>query len=433
LPALFDDRPPFAPQVLPVAANPESSIVALTIQCVGIVLIATLTFLLSNSIKRRFLGYWAAGWACLAVALAVLLMSFRLPVPATVCYALYCLGEYAFGYLLIAGCRDYATGFALSRKHWWMLVPGALVASLLAGLSVDFNALLIPHTLIMASFCLAAYRFLRPACQRERRAIGLRVVSVALLLLTVDFMQYSLSCSYSATYGNNMPLHYLQYSSLYDLILETLLAFGSVVAVMESVRRELEEANRELTAASGRLRALAEKDPLTEALNRHAFHSMLNTRQDCSAPFVRGCVGVVDVDDFKVINDTLGHAVGDCAIRAVARAIRSVIRAEDLLFRWGGDEFLIVLVGLAEIDARLRMESLNRTLAQTFLSCPADPVALMVSYGVAHFSDPAHLHAAIDRADREMYQNKQTRKVPDTKLEIDLDLLADFVAGPPVA
>src|SRR4029077_4626304 len=90
-----------------------------------------------------------------------------------------------------------------------------------------------------------------------------------------------------------------------------------------------------------------------------------------------------DVDDFKIINDTLGHSVGDAAIRAVARSIRSVIRADDLLFRWGGDEFLVLLVGLSEAEARLRLTQLNAALLQTSLGEAEEPIDPCVSYGVA--------------------------------------------------
>jgi diguanylate cyclase len=79
---------------------------------------------------------------------------------------------------------------------------------------------------------------------------------------------------------------------------------------------------------------MARVDPLTASLNRHAFCSMAEGYRATGE--ASGCVAVVDMDALKPINDSLGHTSGDAAIRAVARAIRQVVRADDLVFRWGG-------------------------------------------------------------------------------------------------
>ena len=99
----------------------------------------------------------------------------------------------------------------------------------------------------------------------------------------------------------------------------------------------MEAANQELRRAHDKLELLAQMDPLTEALNRHAFHSLLTRNESGSEADSSGCVAVIDIDNLKPINDTQGHQVGDKAIRAVATAVRSMIRADDMLFRWGGD------------------------------------------------------------------------------------------------
>jgi diguanylate cyclase len=116
------------------------------------------------------------------------------------------------------------------------------------------------------------------------------------------------------------------------------------------------------------------------------------------------------MDNLKPINDTLGHAAGDNAIRKVATAIRALIRADDLLFRWGGDEFLVILPGVSEGEVRTRLDRLNAMLADADLRTTARPVALSVSYGIASFRAPDGLEQAIEQADVEMYSRKQTRK-----------------------
>jgi diguanylate cyclase (GGDEF)-like protein len=389
----------------------ENSIVGLAIQFAGIVLVAVLCFLLTRAIRRRFLYYWTIGWTCLAFALFALLIAFWIVGHSKTLYTLYFFGEYAFGCLLVAGCRNHANGVQLTKRDSWLLLPGAVVAVVLPQLSDRFNLLLVPHTTIIVAFWVVSYWVLCPARRHQQWGPGLRVVSVALVLLTLDFLQYIPVCAYAEWTGQTLPFAYLKYSALYDLILEILLAFGMVMIVMESVRRELAEANQELAAASKRLRTLAEQDPLTAALNRHAFYSLLESKRGDGAATVAGCVVVLDVDGLKSINDTLGHAVGDDAIRAVASAIRSVIRADDLLFRWGGDEFLVLLVGLKETDARSRLDRVNALLAKTCLHGLPEPIAVGISYGVASFTEASALEQAIEQADREMYERKQAQKV----------------------
>jgi diguanylate cyclase (GGDEF)-like protein len=121
-------------------------------------------------------------------------------------------------------------------------------------------------------------------------------------------------------------------------------------------------------------------------------------------------VAVVDLDGLKVLNDRLGHAAGDASIRAVARAVRAVVRADDLVFRWGGDEFLVVLEGLAEDEARRRLASLDESLRAAALPGRAQPVALSVSWGVAGFGPDRTLEHAIEAADAVMYARKRDRQ-----------------------
>lgn len=158
-----------------------------------------------------------------------------------------------------------------------------------------------------------------------------------------------------------------------------------------------------LTERYTRLEALAKRDALTEALNRHAFYSLFEKRRFTAAPGP-GCVAVVDLNDLKAINDTSGHKMGDAAIRRVASGIRSVVRADDLIFRWGGDEFLVVVFGLTEEEVESRFVTLNEMLR-------SDPeLPLTVSIGLGSFAAPELLSQAIEFADQQMYARKQAFK-----------------------
>ena len=388
----------------------EASVVGLTVQWGGIAIVTLLSFLMAQSVRRRFMDYWTLGWACLTLSLTSLLIALSLPVPPKIFYTIYFAAGYAFAYLVVAGCRNHAHGARVARRDAWVLVPAVLLAVALPYCSDRFHVLLAPHVAVLAGAWVVAYRVVRTLRRHDQRGAGTRILSLALVMLILDFVQYIVVYTYGGFTDQPMPFAYLKYAPLYDLLIEILLAFGTLILLMESVCRQLEGENHELTAASVQLQALAEKDPLTEALNRYAFYSFLQKSQSFPHATVGGCVALVDVDDFKIINDTLGHSVGDAAIRAVARSIRSVIRADDLLFRWGGDEFLVLLVGLSEAEARLRLTQLNAALLQTSLGDTEDPIDLCVSYGVASFREPGSLERTIELADREMYNHKQARK-----------------------
>src|SRR5438309_1785132 len=200
-------------------------------------------------------------------------------------------------------------------------------------------------------------------------------------------------------WGITIPAAYLQYTSIFDLVLEIILGFGTMIVLLEGVRREVEAANRQLTETHDKLELMASMDPLTEALNRHAFHSLLSRDQAGDESGTYGCVAVIDIDNLKPINDRFGHGVGDKAIRAAARALRSLIRADDMVFRWGGDEFLVLMFKLREEEASRRMSSLNDVLHQNGAQWTGSPATISVTAGVSGFDSlqslcDARAHAA---------------------------------------
>lgn len=390
-----------------------SSIVGLMIQCAGVMLATLLSVFIRRSIRRKSFDYWTIGWVFLCVALSALVIGFRFKFLYPFTLPTYFLCEYGFGYMLVAGCRNYAAGKELRRSHLILLLPASAIAIALARIWPDFNSSFIPHAALMSLLFATALIALAPA---RRRGPGARVMSVALLLLAIDFLHYIPLFIYVQLSEAGPMLGYLHYTSIYDLILETLLAFGAVIVGMEDMRREAEEANAELIAARDRLEVMARLDPLTEALNRHAFYSMIETEEGSPTGSGSGTVVIVDVDDLKTVNDSFGHTAGDAAIRAVAKAIRSIIRPDDLLFRWGGDEFVVILLGVPEKEVRKRLTSINAALSGSTLPGVGAPVGLAVSWGLASFESIGDIESAIENADNDMYASKDARKTQ--KLEM---------------
>ena len=220
--------------------------------------------------------------------------------------------------------------------------------------------------------------------------VGLATQCVGVLLITLLSIFYSLP-------GAVLGLLFL-------------VSFFTLMAGMVSVRRELETVNKQLLQARDRFELLVQMDPLTEALNRHAFHSLLRSPEAGKEMVTSGSVAVLDIDNLKPINDTMGHTTGDKAIRAVARAMRSLVRADDMLFRWGGDEFLVLMFKLPQPEASRRIEKLNKILEENAERWIGRPITVTVSFGVAGFTSLTELGQAIEQADRMMYTKKHKER-----------------------
>src|ERR1700752_515196 len=382
--------------------------VGLAIQCVGVLLITLLSIFMRSSIKSKALNYWTASWASLSLSLISLFVGFQLDSHQTILFSCYFFGEYIFALLFIAGCRAQTTGATLTKKHNFLLVAALIVSLLLPYASRDFNDIFTIHAPVLSVLFMISFFMLRRATSTEEPGPGIRVMSTALLLLAFSFLAYVPAFgARKGLWGITVPSNYLHYTSVFDLLFEILLGFGTVMVLMESVRREVELANQKLLQARDQLELLVQMDPLTEALNRHAFHSLLRRPEAGHSDTVAsGRVAVLDIDNLKPINDTWGHTAGDKAIRAVARAMRSLVRADDMLFRWGGDEFLLLMFKLPQPEAMRRIEKLNSILAENCERWIGLPLTVTVSFGVAGFTSLTDLGQAIEQADKAMYAQR---------------------------
>ena len=380
----------------------------LIIQWIGTILVLSLLAFLAQSVRRPLVRYWAAGWLALVVSLGALAVAFNRPAIQVPLEAVYFFGEYVFAFCLISGCRQVGEPKPITRLSIGWLVAGLAAAVALSLLSTDFNVQFIPHAAIMGICFLAAFKALAPA-RSQKSGGGVTVMSAALLLLGIDFLHYVAVFAIAVKEGPANRFPYLYYTSVIDMVLEILLGFGMVMSILDTLRREAETANARLGVAMERLEVLARTDPLTNALNRHAYHALLGG-SDSRGTTVAGCVVIADVDRLKQINDRLGHSAGDAAIRRVASALRSVIRADDLLFRWGGDEFLAILWNTSGQDAGKRFENIAALL--TTPETAAQP--LTVSFGFAPFDDEISLERAIEVADSLMYRRKHQRSSSST-------------------
>ena len=169
--------------------------------------------------------------------------------------------------------------------------------------------------------------------------------------------------------------------------------------------RRTRRSNSALALSNAMLKQQSERDPLTGLANRRFFQAAM--RRMAEQGPLRAAVFLIDVDHFKRINDSLGHAAGDAVLVEVARRLRACLREDDLLVRWGGEEFLIVLAG-GELAGPA--ENADAALAQRLLDALAGSglrygsgagqlLQLSASIGFARFPlPPQRLHVGWERA-----------------------------------
>jgi diguanylate cyclase (GGDEF)-like protein len=139
---------------------------------------------------------------------------------------------------------------------------------------------------------------------------------------------------------------------------------------------------------------------------------MLDALKVAETP-VWGCAAMIDVDGLKQLNDGFGHVLGDAALIRVASAIQQLVRADDRLFRWGGDEFLLVALNQDAAAVGSRLDQLNPVLAMP------GTVMVQVSHGVVEFGAVGELSDAVKRADVFMYTRKRERSALLRRVQLE--------------
>ena len=149
-------------------------------------------------------------------------------------------------------------------------------------------------------------------------------------------------------------------------------------------------------------------DPLTGLGNRLAFEQHLKMEY---ARFLRQgdefCLIMGDIDHFKNINDRKGHAVGDAVLQHTAELLSSIIRKQDAVFRWGGEEFVVTLSGIPHSDLMMLAENLRSAIAETPCPYQNDKIYYTMSFGAYSCNPLEGATAAMDKTDRLLYAAKR--------------------------
>jgi diguanylate cyclase (GGDEF)-like protein len=360
----------------------------------GSIVLALFFVLLARHDPRPYLRDWTAAWIAQVLALAVLLVSLHRGWHLSL--SVYLFLETVHGLFILSAARDYATGLRFGRVRLVLLAILAVWSGAAPVLFVE------PRILHAAQFLVLSVTYLTSTALlwrfREPAGMGLRLTTNVLGLLGLLYVLHA--AAFWALRSETDTMTYLEAAPFTDLFLQTLLALGMVLAVMEAAQWALAATNEQLKEAERRLKVLAETDPLTGCFNRRVFRELVDDLRD-GLKAQDGVVVVIDMDGLKTINDRDGHGAGDEAIRSLTDAIRARTRETDVLVRWGGDEFVLVIPGATPAEGEGRKAQIIASIAQAGFSATA---------GLAAYSRDKDIMLAVKEADEAMYRLKTGRR-----------------------
>ncbi len=174
-------------------------------------------------------------------------------------------------------------------------------------------------------------------------------------------------------------------------------AFVLSFAVVALLYRRVRETNRRLATSNEMLKVQSELDPLTGLANRRHFQAVM--RQLAADGKLSGTVYLIDIDHFKNVNDQHGHGAGDAVLVEVAQRLRETLREQDLIVRWGGEEFLVVVQSLNPEQVDALAQRMLSVLDRAAVTVDTHRIAVTASIGFATFPiGPASLRVSWERA-----------------------------------
>lgn len=173
-----------------------------------------------------------------------------------------------------------------------------------------------------------------------------------------------------------------------------------------------------IQTTKARIRALSDRDELTSLYNMRAFSRLAAREHELALRMeISYSVLMIDVDRLKRINDTYGHEAGNRALKLVADALARLTRSSDIVARYGGDEFIVLLTGTGKDNAEEVAQRIRNVVFSTTLEVGTQIVRVKVDVGAATFPEDGNaLQPVMAVADRAMYKDKEHREPPKGKL-----------------
>lgn len=191
--------------------------------------------------------------------------------------------------------------------------------------------------------------------------------------------------------------------------LRFILSFLTVIFLSACYEYSREKAQNHTLQLSRQYAQLALNDQLTQLANRRGAYNKIEIEQARMARSKEPLSFILcDVDHFKKINDDYGHLTGDAVLIKLAERFRTLVRGQDMVARWGGEEFLFILPGTSVENAALVAQKIHDALAQEKIVYQGRELAITVSMGVVEMQLDGTVDAAINCADKYLYQAKNS-------------------------
>jgi len=364
---------------------------------IGSLVLAALLLLLYAFRRRLFILEWVAAWLLLAGALFVVAREYGNPRLAGVATGLSQFLLVCSSLAIVRSIDTFRQRTRMPRVYLLGLLP-LFIWFTLAPLALGAWAVLVPGYLMAAGVqATAGVGYLRQL--RHTGLLGAGLIGTVLVLIAGSFVWLAVSASQLSS-GFSLQIF------LVTAILFVFAGLGMHLMVFEDMNYELRRTNRRLEVAQSELRQLVITDALTGCFNRRHFEEIIGREIQRHRRYeIPLSLVFVDVDHFKAINDSLGHEAGDRVLKLVARVLVEHVRQADYVFRWGGDEFLI-LMSCTEEEARQQ----SRRLQEAFVRAAAQagfPQTLGLSVGCVEMpGDATNANEIVRLADQRMYMDK---------------------------
>jgi diguanylate cyclase (GGDEF)-like protein len=178
-----------------------------------------------------------------------------------------------------------------------------------------------------------------------------------------------------------------------------------------SANEQIEKQKKELSIAYKKMEMLARTDPLTQLSNRRDFLEKFQQEiirfERSGKPF---SVVLGDIDDFKSVNDRYGHDCGDFVLVNLAKIFKSMIRKQDSVGRWGGEEFILLLPEAPLTGGKKVAEGIRKRIAGEIFSFQEHQASITITFGVCEYNGVIDIDTCIKRADEALYSGKHQGK-----------------------
>lgn len=212
--------------------------------------------------------------------------------------------------------------------------------------------------------------------------IGLMVISILrMLLLQINILQ-----------GDSIYIYLTR-----EMIFSILSSAFIVLCMYIMMKTEIQKINYKVLN-------LAFTDGLTGLYNRHYLNDFLEKFSSLRKEDANFSILFVDIDKFKEVNDNLGHKTGDCILKCLAESFKTLVRPNDILCRYGGEEFVIIFSDITKVDSLLKAEKIRSSIEKMRFNC--EQKRITISIGMSFGSNGDEINEVMEEADSALYMAK---------------------------